>query len=102
MIIEVPNKKSIVNELRKIMDESVFQVLNSETITKIRDEFHQIVKKAKRYSVDISDIFPLGFTTGGGYAIKFYQNGDVYMFEPNHNIVQLHSNYESDSICQYT
>ena len=100
MIIDVPTKESLTNELQKIVDENVFQILNYSNITKIRNEFYQIILKARRYSVDTSDIFPVVVKAASEYIIKFYQNGDVYMFEPNKNIIHLYNDYRNDSICR--
>ena len=99
MICEVPTKESIKNELQKIIDKNVFEILNHSNITKMRDEFHQIIIKAQTYNIDISTLFPI-VTEGGPCKVTFYYDGRVRMSNPYEGTITLHDIYGSDSLCQ--
>lgn len=99
MLFKDVTKNEIKNELQKIMHENEFQILDYSNIAKMRNEFYQIISKAKHYHIDVSDLFPIQCLAGSEIIVKFYQNGDVYM-TGNKHVAQLHSDYGSDSICQ--
>ena len=97
MITNVPTRESISKEIQNIFHD--YEILDIKSISKMRDKAHVVIKQAKAYDIDIHDLFPT-IITDGEWGIKFYQNGDVYMIKSDTQIIQLHSCYGSDSLCQ--
>ena len=80
--------------IKLLTDKYKFEVMNASNRESIVTEINAINKLATEYNVDIHDIFPIIVDCGAGIRVKFYQNGDVYLYGDNGCVACLHESVE--------